>query len=202
MREVPGLLAICLTIQIYCWLINNKVAPPAYALLGLSIIITYFVRMPYGVFIGIVVMTALLVEARFNPLALWKRETFYLFLPLITVLVPWFVYLPKLFSTWQWLLNEPNLPEPYALSGWLFYPLATFYLFASTWHLLLAIVSVLWCIRYFHHDPRIRFLLVLVIVQLVLPNFIQVSSSDSYFLFYRPSFCLAVLAWRNYGSGD
>ena len=117
----------------------------------------------------------MLVEAKFTPMALWKRQMFYLCLTLLIVFVPWFAYLPKIPSTWSWLLNSPHPggPEPYAISGWLFYPLAIFQLSASPWLTLLEVIATLFCAAYFWRDPKIRFLLILVLVQLVLAELNQ-----------------------------
>lgn len=171
MREVPGLLTICLTILTYIWLVRGQRSPRAYMLLGLGVIVTYFVRMPYGVFIFLVIMVAWLVDVKFNPLKLWRRDVFFFLLPLVVVFGIWFLYPPKLASTWMWLLNEPNVPEPYALAGWLFYPLSVVRLSASAWHFALAMVAVIFALARFRHHRGIRFLLVLVFVQMLLAEF-------------------------------
>lgn len=202
MLEDPGLLTICLTILIYFWLVRNRIAPPGYILLALGVVVTYFIRMPYGVLLAIAVMAVMLVEAKFTPAALWRRQCFYLILTLLLVFIPWFAYVPKIFSTWQWLLNvpDPDIKEPYGLTGWLFYFWAFVPLSASLWHLLLAVLSIFFCAVSFWHDARIRFLLVLIIVQFVLAELNQNKQLRNVFpmlpaLFLLSGFTLAEL-WR------
>jgi 4-amino-4-deoxy-L-arabinose transferase-like glycosyltransferase len=168
MLEVPGLLPLCLTILIYFRLVRDDVRPLAYVLLGLGVTLTYFVRMPYGVFIFLIVMATLLVESKFHLLRFLDRKVLYTLLPMVIVFGIWFAYPAKIASTIRWLINEPNVPEPYSVAGWLFYPLATVWLSGSIWLFALAFTSLLVAIVAFRHNRRIRFLLILVLIQMVL----------------------------------
>jgi hypothetical protein len=158
--------------------------------------------MPYGVLLAVAVMVTVLVEAGFTPFALWKRQTFYLVLTLLIIFIPWFAYVPKISSTWYWLLNvpDPGVTEPYSMSGWLFYFWALLPLSASAWHLLLALVSIIFCAAFCWRDAKIRFLLVLIVVQFILAELNQNKQLRNIFpmlpgLFLLSGFTLAEL-WR------
>jgi 4-amino-4-deoxy-L-arabinose transferase-like glycosyltransferase len=171
MLEIPGMLPLCLTFLIYFRLARDDTPPRSYMLLGFAIVLTYFVRMPYGVFLCLIVMAALLVEAQFHPLRFLDRKLLYTLLPMVVLFGLWFAYPPKIAATLRWLINEPNVPEPYAVAGWLFYPLATVWLSGSIWLFGLALVAVIVAAVAFRHDRRIRFLLVLVVIQMALAEF-------------------------------
>jgi 4-amino-4-deoxy-L-arabinose transferase-like glycosyltransferase len=172
MLEIPGLAALCLALLVMLKLLGDNPDPREYALLGAAIALTFFIRIPYGIVLGLAVAVWLLAEVRGRFWQLWNRRTFYLLLPLALPLAVWFAYLPKLPATLSWLVNYPDgVDEPYGVEGWLFYPLALVRSAGSPWLFALYLAGMVYAVVERRRGPR--FLVVLVLVQLILGEFHQ-----------------------------
>jgi len=107
MLELPALLGFSLTLLIYIRLGHNGVSARAHALLGLGIMLTYFIRLNYGLLLLLAVVLALLIEANFRPRRLLTRSNAYVALPVSLLSAVWFAYPPKVVATgWP----EPSPP--------------------------------------------------------------------------------------------
>ena len=191
MQELPGMLALGLLTVVYLKLLRDDPPPSEYVLLGAAIALTYFVRMSYGVLALVVIALDQLLAARFNVRTLFSRKILYILIPVLLAFGVWFAYPAKLFSTWTWLVNYSNTPEPYSLRGWLFYPMATYRLAGSVWRFLALAGSVFVAMLWHRRDGRIRFLLVFLFAQLVI-GVLHHNKQDRYmFPLLIPLFLLA-----------
>ena len=167
MLEAPGLFAVSLTIFIYFRVCRDEVSAGKHALLGLGITFAYFVKSNYGILLFLAIAVTFLSEARFRPRALLTRANYYMALPMLVIFPLWFAYPKKLIATWEAMVNVPwGVTEPYGLEGLLFYPHAFAHLSGSVWLCGLFLLSLLVAFA-FRRDRNVRFLLVLVILQMV-----------------------------------
>jgi 4-amino-4-deoxy-L-arabinose transferase-like glycosyltransferase len=167
MLEMSGLLFLSATILVYLKITRENSPPRAYALLGLAVALTYFVRIHYGVLIFIVLFITIILDSWSDYPSLYRRILYFM-LPLIIIFGLWFAYPAKLFSTLRWLVNTSNIDDPYSVSGWLFYPQATVRLAGSVWMFILYFCTLSIAIIRFWKDQTVRFLLLIVVVQLLL----------------------------------
>jgi 4-amino-4-deoxy-L-arabinose transferase-like glycosyltransferase len=168
MLEVPGLLALTVTFLIYFNFTGGEASPHKCFLLGLAITLTYFVRSNYGILVFIAIVISQLIDTRFHVRPLLTRCNFYTALPMVVIFPIWFAYPPKLIATWRSLVNYPyGVTEPFGIAGWLFYPRAFFHLAGSVWLFALLLASLLAAFK-FRQDKNVRFLLALVVTQLVI----------------------------------
>ena len=168
MLEAPGLLAVTLTILIYFRVCREDVPARKHIILGLCITFAYFVKSNYGILLLLTIAVTLLTEARFRPRALLTRANYCMVLPMLIIFPLWFAYPKKLIATWKTLVNMPwGVTESYGLEGLLFYPNAFFHLSGSVWFCALFLLTLLVTFA-FRRDKNVRFLLVLVILQMVI----------------------------------
>jgi len=168
MLEAPGLLAVSLTILIYFEVARDEVPAWKHVLLGLGITFAYFVKSNYGIILLLTVAVTLLSDAKFRPRALLTRANYYMVLPMLVIFPLWFVYPKKLITTWEAMVNVPwGVTEPYGMEGLLFYPRAFLHLSGSVWFCALFLLSLLIAFA-FRRDRKVKFLLILVILQMVI----------------------------------
>jgi 4-amino-4-deoxy-L-arabinose transferase-like glycosyltransferase len=168
MLEAPGLFAVSLTILIYFKVCRDDVPAWKHLLLGLGIAFAYFVKSNYGILLLLTIVITLLSEARFRPRALFTRANYYMALPMVVIFSLWFAYPKKLIATWEAMVNVPcGVTEPYGLEGVLYYPYAFHHLSGSVWLCALFLLSLLVAYAFRRHR-NVRFLLVLVILQMVM----------------------------------
>lgn len=168
MLEIPGLLALTLTLLVYFTLTGGEASPRKYLLLGLAITLTYLMKSNYGIVVFMAIGTNELIDARFHVRALLSRRSFYTALPMAVIFSAWFAYPQKLTVTWRSLVNYPfGVTEPYGLTGLMFYPLAVIRLSGSAWLFALFMASLFAAFR-FWQDKKVRFLVVLVLMQLLI----------------------------------
>ncbi len=164
MLEIPALFFFVTTLCVYLWLRAGLRSPAAHLWLGLAITLTYFARTNYGVLLALVLSLNVLLDAFIERRAIFSRVNLYSFLPLAGAFVLWFAYPPKIRSTWAALVNVPwGMENPYSLEGFLFYPGVLLHLFGPSWLSIPVLVAFIVAFKYWR-DPRIRFLLILVIV--------------------------------------
>ena len=109
MLELPGILAISVTMLIYCLLERTPGASDrAHALLGLSVVVTYLVKTHFGILVGIAIVLAKLYAVRFRLHRLLTRRNLYAVLPLVLFLAVWFAWPLKIKWTWNALVNQPT----------------------------------------------------------------------------------------------
>jgi 4-amino-4-deoxy-L-arabinose transferase-like glycosyltransferase len=167
MLEAFGLLAVSLTILIYFRVDRDDVAPKKHVLLGLCITLAYFVKSNYGILLLLTIAVMALSDARFRPRALLTRANYYMALPMFVIFPLWFAYPKKLTTTWEALVNVPwGVIEPYGVEGLLFYPRAFLHLSGSAWLCAMFLLALLVAFA-FWRDRNVRFLLVLVILQMI-----------------------------------
>lgn len=77
MLEIPGLLALILSFVVHFKLIQARSSPPAYALLGLAVAATYFVKSNYGVLFCLALLISWSIDAKFRPRLLFTRTHIY-----------------------------------------------------------------------------------------------------------------------------
>jgi hypothetical protein len=204
MLEVPGLLALSLTILAYCLLERRPDLPPrAHALLGVGIVATYLVKTNYGVLLALALVVTRLIAARFRVRALLTRRNLYAALPVAIFCAIWFAYPVKILSTWQALVNRPwGGEEATGLAGLMFYPRAIAYLAGSWW-----VAGVLWAgVFAAWRWRRIRgvpFLLVLTLMLFLLGEIHHTKLERHIMPMFPPMFVLtgiaAARAWATLG---
>ena len=168
MLEIPGLLFLILTFLVYFKLNSGVHQPRDYALLGLAVSATYFVKSNYGALLVIAIFTVSLIEAGLRPSQLLTRANLYAVLPLLVLFPIWFAYAPKLTETWRTLINQPfGVTEPYGPEGLLFYPLGFLRVSGSAWILGLLLISLLVALK-FRQDKNVKFLITLVLIQVLI----------------------------------
>lgn len=169
MLELPGLLAVALTVLVYCRLERDPETPPvAYSLLGAAAVVTYLVKTNYGVLVLLAILLAKLIEVRFDLGRLWERRNVYAILPILAFALLWFAYTPKIASTWSALVNRPlGGEEAQGLRGLLFYPRAIARLAGSWWMATLLVAGGALAWRHRRH-PGILLLIVLALLQFTL----------------------------------
>jgi 4-amino-4-deoxy-L-arabinose transferase-like glycosyltransferase len=167
MLEAFGLLAVSLTILIYFRVCRDDVLPQKHVLLGLCVTFAYFVKSNYGIVLLLTIAVMVILDARFRPRALLTSANYYIALPMFIIFPLWFAYPKKLTVTWEALVNVPwGVTEPYGVEGLLFYPRAFFQLSGSAWFGAMFLLSLLVAFA-FWRDRKVRFLLVLIIIQMV-----------------------------------
>lgn len=189
MTEIIGLFFLSVTILIYLKIVHDNSSSYKYTLLGLAVAFTYFARIQYGVLVFIAIVFAMILEAWLDHRSLFHLRMFYFLLPLLFIFGFWFAYPAKFFSTLGWLINTPNVSDPYSLSGWLFYPQATVRLAGSLWMFILYFSVISICVVRFGRERRVRFLLVIVGIQIILGIFHH-NRQDRYLLPILPSIFL------------
>jgi 4-amino-4-deoxy-L-arabinose transferase-like glycosyltransferase len=169
MLELPGLLALSCTLLVYCRLAHAESASPrAHMLVGVLVMVTYLVKLNYGILLMISIGLARLIDAHFRPRRLLTWQNFYTALPVIVLSAIWFAYPQKLIVTWDTLVNEPTgRAEAQGVAGPLYYPLAILRLSGSPWMgiLLLASLAFAWKRR---RESGVMLLLVVAITQLLI----------------------------------
>jgi hypothetical protein len=171
MLEAFGLLAVCLTILIYFRVCHNDVLAKRHVLLGLCIILAYFVKSNYGILLLLTVGIMVLNDARFRLHALLTSANYYMALPMFVIFPLWFAYPKKLTTTWETMVSVPwGVIEPYGVEGLLFYPRAFFHMSGSAWFCAILLLGLLISCAFWRDRP-VRFLLVLVILQMVIGEF-------------------------------
>jgi 4-amino-4-deoxy-L-arabinose transferase-like glycosyltransferase len=186
MLEITGLFFFSVTIVIYLKTANDKSSPYAYIFLGIAVALTYMARIQYGVLIFLAIVMAMLLEVWLERRPEFLLRLRYFLIPLFLIFGLWFAYYPKLFATLGWLVNSPNVSDPYSLSGWLFYPLATVRLAGSFWMFSLFFAVIFISAVRFGRDRGVRFLLVVFVTQMILGIFHH-NRQDRYLLPILPS---------------
>ena len=166
MIEIPGLFTLTLTLLSYFKLTKRPESLLLSFLFGLGIVVTYFMKSNYGILLMIVTLITLLIEVKFRPKRLLTRQNFYFILPFIIAFVIWFAYPPKFISTWNAMVNYAvGVKDTYGFQGLLFYPRALVRISGSVWLFVILLLSFIVSIRFFQ-DKRIRYLILLILVQL------------------------------------
>ncbi len=194
MIECWALLAFSLTLLAYMRLGRAGTTPRAHALLGLMVMLTYFLKANYGLLLLLGIVLALLIEADFRPRALRTRANGYAIAPVVVLGALWFAYPPKVLSTLQALINQPwGGAEARGFAGLLFYPRAFWRLSGSVWIvlLLLASLAAAWEQR---RGRNVRLLMVLAIGPFVI-GMLHHTKLDRHLLpVFPPLFLLAARA--------
>ena len=168
MIEAAGLCMLTLTLYVYFKLTRRPDSLLLNFLFGLGIVVTYFMKSNYGVLLMVVTLIALLIGVKFRLKRLFTRQNFYFILPIIIAFVIWFAYPPKLISTWNAMVNYAwGVRDTYSFQGMLFYPKALVHISGSVWLFVVLLISLIVSIRFFR-DKRIRYLVLLILVQLVI----------------------------------
>jgi 4-amino-4-deoxy-L-arabinose transferase-like glycosyltransferase len=108
MLELPGLLAMSMTMLVYCALEQGREGSPrAHALLGLGTVVTYLVKSNYGILLVIGIVLTRLIDVDFRVRRLATKKNLYAVLPLAIFCVVWFAYPRKVMWTWNMLVNLP-----------------------------------------------------------------------------------------------
>ena len=173
MLEIPGLFALVLTILVYFRLTQKPESLKLNFLLGLGLVITYFMKSNYGILLMVVTLVAFLIDENFRSKQLLKRRYFYFILPLIITFVVWFAYPPKLISTWDAMVNIAyGVKDTYSLAGLLFYPKALVKISGSAWLFVIYLLCFVISIK-FIRDKKIRYLLLIISAQMIIGEFHQ-----------------------------
>jgi hypothetical protein len=198
MLELPALLSLILALMAYFRVTNSHApSPRAHVGLGLALGATYFVKSNYGVLLFLVIVTSALIEASFRPQRLLTRANFFIALPLLILFPIWFAYPPRLFETWRILVSQPfGVADRFSAAGLLFYPLAFFRISRSVWLGTLLLASLVIGFR-FWNDRNVRFLILLVVIQIGLAQVHQNKVDRHIFPILPALFLLAghELAW-------
>lgn len=165
--ELPALLALSVTMLVYCRLDRDPGAAPAcHALLGVSVVVTYLAKTNYGVLLVICIVLTKLFAAHFRLGPLLTRKNLYAALPLVLFCVIWFAWPAKIVTTWASLVNSPyGGDQGRGLAGLLFFPRAIVELTGPTSVLLWAGIVLAWKWR---REPGFGFLLVVALTQFVI----------------------------------
>lgn len=168
MIEIAGLFILTLTFLIYFKLTKRPESLLLNFLFGLGIVVAYFMKSNYGVLLMIVTLIGLLIEVKFKLKRLLTRQILCFILPFIIAFVIWFAYPPKLISTWNALVNSAwGVKDTYGVQGLLYYPRALVRISGSAWLFVILSLSFIVSIRFFR-DKRIRYLILLILVQLII----------------------------------
>lgn len=118
MTELPALTALAAGLVLAARAMVERGSARLFAAVGVTGVVTYFLRPSYGVLLfAMVVVTLLLERRRLMPRA-WLH-----FLAPYGLLGIWFLYVPRVAATWRGLVNLPGRSaEVYSLPGLLFYP--------------------------------------------------------------------------------
>jgi len=197
MLEAPGVLMFSAGIWLYLRFVDQPTVRGA-ALLGLVMAFTYLTKSNYGVLLVLAVVVERLLRCRLNPLAaFWPAPLRYAFLTLAASLIPWFAYLPKVRNSWTALVNSPYGPvDAYTLDGLLYYPRALVSLVGPAWLAVLILVAVAMSLTKLS-NPKIRFLVVLLCIQIALATWSATKAERHITTMLPPLFLLASfwLAW-------
>lgn len=206
MLEMPGLLAISLGLWLHLRFTDRPTTLGA-VLLGLALMLTYLTKSNYGVLLVLAVLLERFLGARLNPRkAFWEAPARYAFLTLGAALLLWFAYPPKLRNSWTALVNSPYGPvDAYTLEGLLYYPRALVSLVGPAWLLALVLATVAASLVRLS-NPKLRFLLVFVFLQMGLATWSATKLERHIFPMLPPLFLLAAywvtwLADRLWGQG-
>jgi hypothetical protein len=168
MLEIPALIAMYFTVWIFFGLDESR-APWHYSGLGLAIVLTYLTKLNYGVLLLLVVGLELLIEARFRPLALFNRRMLYLTLAIVIPLALWFAYPPKLWRTWEALINQPfGTVDAFSVEGLLYYPRALIELSGSPLLFVLFMLALAYAVWRTPRDRQLRILVLIVALQFLI----------------------------------
>ncbi|MBC7788317.1 MAG: glycosyltransferase family 39 protein, partial [Anaerolineae bacterium] len=107
MLESTGLLALGVAFLCFFRTSRPSVRPTDYTLLGVAVVVAYFVKTNYGLLLFLALGLFLSVEAVVRPGRVTRRQMAYAIVPMVIVWVVWFAYPPKIVSTWQTLVNQP-----------------------------------------------------------------------------------------------
>jgi hypothetical protein len=169
MLELPGLLALTMTMLVFCVIERDPPGTPSrHILLGVCAVLTYLVKTNYGILIIVSIFSTRWMESDFRARGLLTRANLYVLLPIAAFALIWFAYPAKLASTWMALVNEPwGDEETRGLAGLLFYPRAIADYVGSWWMsiLLWAGLAMAWKTR---GRPGVRLLAVVATTQFVL----------------------------------
>jgi len=195
MLELPALLALSITMLIYCVLERNPAARPgAHALLGASVVLTYLVKTNYGVLLVITMILARLIGVRFRLHLLLTRENLYAALPLILFCLIWFAYPLKLVWTWNALVNQPwGGEQGRGLAGLLFFP-RVHVDFSGSWWMSLILwtgLAVAWAVR---RSPGVSFLALLALTLFLIGEFHHTKLDRHIMPMFPPMFVLTGIA--------
>ena len=190
MLEMTAVFFLILSLLLFLT-IDKKSSPWLHIFLGLALVATYLAKSNYGILLIISVTIELLIEARFNPKKLFTKANMSLALTIIISLAFWFAYPPKIQKTWAALVNIPfGVTDPYSIEGLLFYPQALWQS-SGNWGILLLFVASLILILFKFRNRNLRFLTLLIIVQLFIAEFHQ-TKVDRHILPVLPAFFLCV----------
>jgi hypothetical protein len=201
MLEIPGLLALSLTLLVYFRLTKKPQSLKLNFLFGLGIVITYFMKSNYGVLLMIVTAVTFLIDARLRMKRLLTRQNFYLILPIIITFAIWFAYPPKLISTWSALVNGAyGVKDTFSLAGLLFYPKALVQISGSVWLFLIFLFCFFIAFKFFQ-DKKIRYLILLILIQMIIGEFHQTKLTRHIFPVLPAFFLIAgyvIVRWWNW----
>src|SRR5262249_43232579 len=125
MLEIPALLALVITLYARFVLWRDSPRPAAHVVLGVAVMITYFLKSNYGLLLLLALTADALIEARFRLRRLFTREHAFALAPVVMIGALWFAYPPKITATWAMLVNAPVGPASiWSADGLLYYPRA------------------------------------------------------------------------------
>ncbi|MDQ3518656.1 MAG: hypothetical protein M3466_09650 [Gemmatimonadota bacterium] len=166
MLESTGLLALAAAFLAFFRTTSPAARPIYYTLLGVTVLIAYFVKTNYGLLLLLALILFLSAEWMVRPGRVTRRQLAYAVVPMGVVWVVWFMYPPKILSTWQALVNQPwNADQASGLEWWLFYPRAMLDMSGSPGILALFIAAWLTAVR--RGGRNVRFLVFFVGLQLL-----------------------------------
>jgi len=168
MLEMPGAVAVALTLLAYIRLTSTGASDRWHALVGLGVVAAFFAKTNYGILLGLALVVAEVTGARTGFRNLFSRRYFWTALPVFLALAVWFAYPFKLRETWEALVNQPfGVTDTYGGSAFLFYPRAWVRLSGSIWIAAAYLACTAAAVRRWR-DPRIRLLVVLVALQFLI----------------------------------
>jgi 4-amino-4-deoxy-L-arabinose transferase-like glycosyltransferase len=189
MLECSALLAFSVTLFVYARLGRAGVSPPAHALLGLMVMLTYFLKSNYGILLLLALIVVRLLDAGFRVDRWRNPENGYAVAPVVVLSALWFAYPPKVFATLHALINQPwGGTDARGFAGVLFYPHALFRFSGSVWVFLLLLASLVATWKY-RHDRNVRLLLVLAVCPFLIGS-LHHTKLDRHLLTVLPPFFL------------
>ena len=165
MLEIPGILALSLTIL--AWIILDRAAatPATWQLVGVGVVITYLVKSNYGILLLLAIAATELLVAGGRPRRLLTRRNLHILIPIAAFVVLWFAWPWKLSETWKMLVNVPmGAGERNALMSLLIFPYHYVKLAGSPATAVLLAAALLYSWRW-KHDRSVALLFVVAVLQ-------------------------------------
>ncbi len=199
MLEMTAVFFFILTLLLF-FHIDDKSSSWLRIALGLVLVTTYLAKSNYGILLFITLFIELLIEARWRPRKFFSRANLVIALPVIILLAIWFAYPVKILRTWAALVNIPfGVAEPYSIEGLLFYPKALWQSSGHLFFMVLFVASLILVIIKKYRDKNLRFLVLLIIFQLIIAQLHQTKVARHILTVLPPFFLLTGYVLANQG---